>query len=256
MVSKIIGKLFWLGGFVAIVVIAVFYFTKDTRAKNEADLTAEQLEKKIAAAKQKTLQDLEKFLDGQESEKKLAGTVGRSEQEGKELARIEKAKRELEGEAIDLEKVLREEADTFKKDEGTLAEGATDLRQEVMWRVVGDWVYFRLSFSPFDPETHKLMKAPDEAVFLCFNDSTGKRVVPVSASARIPMGSLYVRYKDDEPMGWAFSGKLSVAKVDPDSLDHSRVGWIFSHDLHAHLKKLKDMRSSGGTTEAEPVSTN
>lgn len=252
--AGVLGKLFWIFGLVAIAVVALFYFSGRFVESDDGEVVSEELKETLEGAERTTMEELEKFLDGQESEKKLEGQVGRSKAEGKEMADVEKTPRELESEAIDLNRFLEEEGDTFQRDEGILAEGATDLHQEVMWKIVGDWVYFRICFSPYDEDTHDLMRSPEEAVFLCFNDSSGERVVPSSASARIPMSGLYIRMERDEKVGWAFNGKLSLKDVNPSSLDHSKVGWIFSHELHAHLKNLKELRAQDGRVESQRVS--
>lgn len=245
----ILSKLAALGMILLILAFAVLIVTKDKLLKGDRELDDEEVIEAVVERiervdKKKAMENLRKMIDGQAVDKKIGIKEGQSSFTG-EAKDLEKAvEASVDDEAVDLQKMLEENLETFEKDTSELADGETDLEQVVSWRIIGDWLYFRVAFSPWDSETHRLMQGGDDAIFMSFVDSSDERVVPASAAARIPTRNFYLQKKEELPFGWAFSGKLFVGKVNKKSINHSEVGWIFSQELATHLKRLKKARAA------------
>lgn len=138
------------------------------------------------------------------------------------------------------------------KESGTLAEGTTNVQQLVFWEIVGDDIYYRIVLLPYDRPAHELMMDSAEALFMSFHAPDDQRVVPVSAPARIATRKLRVATKDGYAAGWFHDGIVPLAGQDPDRVDHSKVGWIFSGTLHARLKKIQAPKGPDGELITDP----
>lgn len=160
----------------------------------------------------------------------------------------------VEEEAIDLHQVLADDPGGFEKEVLKFAQGESDLEQEVMWSVIGNWVYFRLNLSPFDAGTHELLQGGDETILMSFVDEQGAALVPASGVVRIPTSSLYLRKGEGRTMGWGFSGKLPLGEVKEGEVASSQIGQEFSPVLTEHLKRLKQMRAASSPPAASEVS--
>jgi hypothetical protein len=214
----------------------------------------------IAAASQGTPLEREALVNEKRKKDQLAvlasvkGLLNRDrgeallEEEGAES--IEMSLDSVEDEAIDLHQVLADDPGSFEKEVLKFAQGESDLEQEVMWRIIGNWVYFRFDLSPFDAGTHELLQGGDETILMSFVDEQGTAVVPASGSVRIPTSSLYLRKGEGRTMGWGFSGKLPLGEVKEAEVTSSQIGQEFSPVLTEHLKRLKQMRAASSPPAA------
>lgn len=136
--------------------------------------------------------------------------------------------------------------------EGTLEEAGTDLRHSVQYKIVDGFVFYRLWLEPYEEKTHQLMQGDDEALFVSFHDAAGRRLLPESAADRIAMRSMRAAMKDKDRQGWYYDGRIPMKETDADELEAVKVGWIFSPQLHAYLRSLREYRE-GERASGAPV---
>ena len=246
-------KLFQLGIVVAILVLGFMFIAKPQKEKEELAVEEKVGERKVEKAGDTGLiAKLQKMFGGEEKkEVKLAQGGMKSGDRGKN--ELEVAQAEAGEEHVDLKKLL-ELSEDVRREVDFLAEGTTQVQQQLFWQIVGDNIHYRIILTPYDRRAHELMMRPGEALFMSFLSTDEERLVPRSADFRIDMKKLRVATTDGYAVGWFYDGRLPLGGVNPAAVDHGSVGWIFSNRLHARLRTIQGPKAPAKETVDEPFS--